>query len=518
MKPVASASGGTAYQAGDSHSEAMVNFHPVFRGPDGEVLPNRDKIVARARDLTRNNGWAAGGVAKEVDSVIGGAFRPLVKPDWKALGLDADWASDFKLAVEAKWRSYSDDPRKLCDVTRSQSVAQMFSMAYRNYLTEGDALGVLGWKEDRPIKTCLRIMDPDLLSNPNGHQDSMHLRGGVHKDKEGAAKGYNFRQAHVGDRAAALEAQRWKYVPRETEWMRPIVLHFFDKTRDGQSRGVSRLAPIIEKLRMEDHYSRVELQAAVINAVLAAFIKTPMGPDAIDELFGEDGGSSGFSDYQVDRAEYYKAKDGITLGGARLTQLYSGDEIGTVPTARPAAQYADFESAVLRQIAAGLGQSYEQLSADWSKTNYSSARAAMIDIWRGWTARRAAFAQGFCQPFYMAWLEEIVRNGHVPLPSRAPDFRENWVVYARTKWIGPGKGFVDPVKEVQAAALRVAIGLSTLEEEAAELTGSDHLENLEQIKREIESMPEGSLHPMQESFAKLLGHNGGPPMDERETR
>ncbi len=176
-----------------------------------------------------------------------------------------------------------------------------------------------------------------------------------------------------------------------------------------------------------------------------------------------------------------------------------------VKTARPAAQFADFESAILRNIASGLGISYEQLASDWSKVNYSSARAALIEIWRSWTARRVAFGQGFCQLFFMAWLEEQVLDGHIRLPHNAPDFRANWTSYARAKWIGPGKGFVDPVKEVQASAMRVALGLSTLEEEAAELTGSDWSENVDQIKFEIKQMPDGVLHPMQESFAKLLG-------------
>ncbi|MCD1621246.1 phage portal protein, partial [Salipiger manganoxidans] len=139
----------------------------------------------------------------------------------------------------------------------------------------------------------------------------------------------------------------------------------------------------------------------------------------------------------------------------------------------------------------------EQLASDWSKTNYSSARAAMIEIWRGWTARRTAFAQGFCQLFFMAWLEEQVLDGHITLPRGAPDFYAYWPAYARAKWIGPGKGFVDPVKEAQAAAMRVALGLSTLEEEAAELTGTDYADNMEQIGREIAAMPKGMLHPAQ---------------------
>ena len=497
--------GTTPYVAADTGIDTLSGYLPSNRAADAEVLPGRDRITARARDLGRNNGWAAGAISKEVDGVIGANFRPLLKPDWRALGLSSEWAQAFKEVVEARWRLYADDPRKLCDTTRSQSMSQIFGTAYRTYMIEGEAIGLVNWRALRPFKTTLRLVDPDLLSNPFEAADEARLRGGVEVTRDGVARAYHFRQGH---RDASWpntgEAMSWKRIGREGQNGRPQVIHFFDKLRDGQTRGVSRLAPIVERLRMEDHYSRVELQAAVINAILAAFIKSPMGPEMMDEMFGEGDGDS-FLRYQSGRASFYGDRGGVRLGGARIQTLYPNDEIGMVSTARPAAQFADFEAAVLRHIASGMGISYEQLASDWSKTNYSSARAAMIEIWRGWTARRTAFAQGFCQLFFMAWLEEQVLDGHIVLPRGAPDFYAYWPAYARAKWIGPGKGFVDPVKEAQAAAMRVALGLSTLEEEAAELTGTDYADNMEQIGREIAAMPKGMLHPAQESFAKLLG-------------
>ncbi|WP_146592213.1 phage portal protein [Puniceibacterium confluentis] len=504
--------GSTPYAAADPGIDTLAGYLPQNRAADAEVLPGRDRVTARARDLVRNNGWAAGGVSKEVDSVIGSNFRPLLKPDWRALGLTAGWAREFKEVVEARWRLYADDPRRFGDTTRSQTLPQMFGLAYRTYIIEGEALGLVNWRPHRPTRTTLRLVDPDLLSNPDDGADEARLRGGIEISRDGASRAFHFRQGHRDTSWPDITASfTWKRIAREGRNGRPQVIHFFDKVRDGQTRGISRMAPIVEKLKMEDHYSKVELQAAVINAVLAAFIKSPMGPDVIDDLFADNGGE-GFLKYQGARSAFYGDGNGIRVGGARVQTLYPNDEIGMVSTARPAAQFADFESAVLRQIASGMGISYEQLASDWSKTNYSSARAAMIEIWRGWTARRTAFAQGFCQPFFMAWLEEMVMDGHIALPSGAPDFYTFLPAYSRAKWIGPGKGFVDPVKEAQAAAMRVALGLSTLEEEAAELTGTDYADNMEQIKSEIDAMPEGTLHPMQESFAKLLGHNGGPQM------
>ncbi|WP_321829755.1 phage portal protein [Thalassovita sp.] len=514
---------GSSYVAGDSSADSMSSFHPAQKSADAEVLPARDKVTARARDLARNNGWAAGGINKEVDSIIGANFRPILKPDWKALGLSEEWASEFKERAEADWRAYADDPRKFADVTRSQTVSAMFGLGYRTFCIEGEALGVVSWMPNRLTHTALRVVDPDLMSNPDGQPDSPRLRSGVVLNKYGAATHYWFRQAHPNNGLSYSEGEefQWKRIPREKRFGRPVVLHHFDKTRDGQTRGISRLAPIIEKLKMEDHYSKVELQAAVLNAVLAAFIKSPMGPNVLDELI-EAGGDEGdntlfdsFARMNTSRSDHY-GDSGIKVGGARVTTLYPNDEIGMLNTARPAAQFADFEGAVLRNIASGLGISYEQLASDWSKTNYSSARAAMIEIWRSWTARRISFAQGFCQPFFMAWLEEKVMNGHYQLPRNAPDFRENWLFYSRAKWVGPGRGFVDPVKEAQASAMRVALGLSTLEDEAAELTGSDFKENIAQIKREMSDMPKDCLHPMQESFAKLIGHNGGPSIQDED--
>lgn len=43
---------------------------------------------------------------------------------------------------------------------------------------------------------------------------------------------------------------------------------------------------------------------------------------------------------------------------------------------------------------------------------------------------------------------------------------------------------LDPIKDVNGAALRVKYGLTTREREAAEMTGSDLEENLEQIAYE----------------------------------
>jgi capsid protein len=73
----------------------------------------------------------------------------------------------------------------------------------------------------------------------------------------------------------------------------------------------------------------------------------------------------------------------------------------------------------------------------------------------------------------------VARRGGAAGAVDAPDFYENRYAYSRCRFIFGGKGWVDPVKEAQAAVLRVAGGLSTLEQECAE-QGLDYEEVLDQ--------------------------------------
>ena len=103
----------------------------------------------------------------------------------------------------------------------------------------------------------------------------------------------------------------------------------------------------------------------------------------------------------------------------------------------------------------------------------------MLEAWRYFNARRQWIATYWAKPVYELWLEEAINRGIID----APDFYERRAAWIRCKWIGPGRGWVDPVKEVKAAQLRMQIDLSTLEDECA-AQGLDWEEVLEQLARE----------------------------------
>jgi len=147
--------------------------------------------------------------------------------------------------------------------------------------------------------------------------------------------------------------------------------------------------------------------------------------------------------------------------------------------------------ATLRHIAAGMNLPYELLLKDFSKTSYSSARASMLEAWRYFNGRRRWLTDTWLKPVYELWLEEAVNTGHV----QAPEYYQNRYAYQRARFIFGGRGWVDPVKEAQAAQIRVMAGLSTLEKECAE-QGEDYEEILDQQAIEQAMRQERGLPPL----------------------
>ena len=345
----------------------------------------------------------------------------------------------------------------------------------KNPIYEGKIALVL-WLPERSVATTLQLVEPDRLSNPNNCTDTKTLRGGVEIDRFGAPIAYHILKEHPGDYWSA--SLQWEHIPAYTSFGRRRVLHIHDINRIGQTRGKPILSSIMPMFKMLDHYERSELQAAIVNAMIAAFIETPMGGEELNELFG------GSSDDYLNAKKDWQVK----LEGGSIIPIFPGDKVAPFTPSRPNSAYGSFVENLLRHIGTGLNIPYELLLKDFSKTNYSSARSALLEAWRYFNGRRQWLADYWATPVYELWLEEMVNKGLVD----APDFYANHYAYTRCKWIGPGRGWVDPVKEAQACQLRMDIGLSTLENECAS-QGLDWEEVVEQRVREKNKLKEMGL-------------------------
>jgi lambda family phage portal protein len=484
-----------AYRAADMRGREVEGWNPWIKSPDSEINAHRDRMVARQRDLVRNDGWAAGGVDRIIDNTVGAHFRLIAKPDYMALGradkrFDATWATEYGAAVEAEWRMWADDLGCFCDGGRTLDMTAIFRMAMRQDLIDGEALAYLMWLPDfvgsygARYATTVLMVESDRLSNPNQIQDTAGMRGGVEIDQIGAPQAYYLRREEQNDPYLSAESMIWDRLPRETAFGRPVVIHAFEKERPTQHRGVSVLAPVLARFRMLGIYDQTELQSAVQQASIRTFITSPFSHDTLNSALSAS--DEGLPQYQMDRAEYHRSLH-TSIGGARLPSLYPGESIQTVADDSKKS-FADFEAAVLRSISSRFGLSEGQLSQDYSRTNYSSARAALLEAWKTMARRKGTFTRRFANPIYGAWLEEALATRLADvLPKGAPAFPEWRTAYARCNWLGPARGWIDPVRERQGAVLGLDAGFSTLERECAE-QGLDWREAIQQRAVEIDMM------------------------------
>lgn len=482
----------SAYAAADQGHQSLAGWMPPMQSADAEWLRDRNISIARIRDLERNEGWVSAGIDRQVDMLVGGALRLNSKPDAEALGISQDEAHALGRSIQSKWRAWAEDPIFRCDSERQLPFAGLAGLAAREFVGVGESVAVLRWIERAgwPARTAVQIIDPDRLSNPNGAPDSETLRGGVEKDGDGAPIAYHIRREHPSD-VFGLTADpfHWDRIERWDQvvpgWDRPKVLHLYDKRRPGQTRGISRFVANIVKTRLLSRYSENEVKTAAINATILGSIYTELGAEYAAERLGNDAGQTNWSEFNTQRADFYK--DRRVMEDARFLTLFPSDKLDLNVQPRQTAGYPAFQTAFLQAFAASLGISYEQLSMDWSRTNYSSARAALNEVWRGVQRLRAILVWGFALPVFAAWLEDAIDAGEVELPEGAPDFYDAPAAYLRCEWIGPGRGFIDPVKEAQAAKMRQDGRISTLEREAAEQGGDWEL-IIEQLARERAEM------------------------------
>ncbi|WP_127142849.1 phage portal protein [Pelagibacterium montanilacus] len=489
----------SAYAAADQGHQSLAGWMPPMQSADAEWLRDRDVSVSRIRDLERNDGWVSAGIDRQVDMLVGGALRLNSKPDADALGISHEAAHELGRSIQTVWRDWADDPIFRSDAERQQTFSGLAGMAAREFVGIGEALGVLRWKERAgwDFRTALHMVDPDRLSNPYGQPDSEFLRKGVAKDEDAAPIGYWIRRGHPSDVFGMnSDPFTWDYFERwhETElgWQRPGVVHLYDKRRPGQSRGVSRLVANLVKTRMLSRYSESEVRTAAINASIIGAIYTQLGSEYAAERLGNDDSNVDWSGFNTQRAEFYKNRQ--VLDEARFLTLFPTDKLEMNTEPRQTAGYPAFQRAFLQGLSTSLGISYEQLSMDWSQTNYSSARAALNEVWRGVQRLRSILIWGFAMPIFAAVLEDALDRELVDVPRGCADFYERPAAWLRSQWIGPGRGFIDPVKEAQASALRRAGRISTLEREAAE-QGEDWEFLLEQIAREDAEFARLSVDP-----------------------
>jgi len=517
---------GGALEGAERHDRETVNWTPSMRSPDQIINGAKPMADARSRDMVQNNGYAAGAEALHKDSIVGSQYRLNACPNWRVLGVSEEWAEEFQVVVENRFHTIAESEDCWLDASGTKTFTGLVRMAVGGFVYTGEVLGTAEWVRNdprRPLKTAIQLISPDRLCNPNGTSDNRNLRRGIVRDNNGRPVGYHFRQGHPAE-LYDLNSYVWKYVDAMKPWGRKQVIHIIDQRLPDQSRGIADMVAALKQMRMTKNFQEITLQNAVVNASYAAAIESELPTTEALATIGAGGSAiAGMSDYlgfyMGALTSYLDGSKTIAMDGVKIPHLFPGTKLNLKPIGTPGGVGSGFEESLLRNTAAALGLSYEQFARDYTKTNYSSARASMNETWKFMQSRKKSVADRLATNTYALYLEEDIANGNVPLPrGKARDWFYQPLVkdaLCRCSWIGASRGQIDETKETQAALLRIAGGLSTYEKECARL-GDDFREVFEQRARE-----QGLINKLGLSFSTSItkpnGQNTTESVDDNTT-
>lgn len=449
-----------SYTGASRTRRSLSEYLPTGGDADTDLLFDLPLLRKRSRDLIRNNPLSLGAINTVCTNVVGTGLKFQARIDREFLGMADEAADQWESNVEREFRLWAESAD--CDASRTLKFAGIQELVFRSTLENGDCFVLMPYisRGDNPYSLCLQIIEADRITNKDNLADSDTLVAGVQKDQYGAPIEYHILKGHPGN-IYSMKNREWMVVPAFGSITgRRNVIHLYRVLRPGQTRGVPYLAPVIESLKQLGNYTDAEVMAAVVSSYFTVFVKSPQGETDLAPMqpISEVGGSISDPDYK--------------LGNGAIVGLAEGEDISTANPGRPNAQFDPFVQAILRQIGVALELPFEVLIKHFT-ASYSAARAALLEAWKFFTARREWLAQNFCQTVYEAWLTEAIASGRINAPGFIGGDPAIRAAFLGSEWTGPAPGQIDPLKEIQAAKERVDLGVSTLSRETAALTGED---------------------------------------------
>lgn len=437
---------GVRRQAG-SHFGTLANWLP-FQSSTQDIPRERRLIALRAEDLLENDPHAVSLVGGMSTNVVGAGVKVQSRLDAEALGISPEEARQVQAQAERAWGIWC----KEADAGGRMHFDELQYLTMHTALGLGEAVHLCRMLKpkdhpERSFQFALRPVSPHRLSTPSDLLHDPTISDGVQLGPDGQALGCWLQEPDpfTGRLADSAAASQYVYNPVRAAH-RPVVLHVFPTTKPEQVRGASILAPAMKMFRDLNDCLDYNLVGQIITAAfpVAVYTENPqahLGPAAL---------------HSAEDKRYYSE---VVPG--KFFYLNTNERIQSLANANPPATFAPFIERILRAVGSAAGMPYEVVAKDFSKTNYSSARAALLEAWRVFTRYQQWLVRAFCQVCYEAVFEEAWLLDKIRLPKGAPFFYDARHDWTRSRWIPPRRGHVDPLKEMAANIEGLKAGVLT---------------------------------------------------------
>lgn len=215
------------------------------------------------------------------------------------------------------------------------------------------------------------------------------------------------------------------------------IIHLFRQDRPQQNRGVSWFAQVLHSLNMVDELQYTQLVRLKLAASITAVVTKQPSTLPIDQQIAE-------------------REDEWSLNAGTVQYINAGENI-EFPTIPNPEGFEGVSKQTLRQIAVGLGITYEALTGDLSSVNFSSARIGEIQFRQNVEAWRwNLFIPLFMDSVFECFKKYCELNG---ITSKE----------INVEWVPAQRILMDPQTEIDSTASAIRNGLMSYQGALREL-------------------------------------------------
>jgi lambda family phage portal protein len=405
------------------------------KSADSDIRYALKAMRARSRDLCQNNDYTRRYLNLVSTNVIGPKGITLQVRARETNGALDQVANQQLEAAFAAWGQPG-----VCTVDGKLSWVDAQRVFIESVARDGEAFVLFVEDNANPFRFRLQFIDPDFIDQDknemlaNGNQ----IRMGIEVDSTGRAIAYHVRVKDPNDYQVGASDMKTVRIPADR------MIHAFRVDRIGQTRGTPWTATAMTRLKMLGGYEEAELVAARVSASKMGFFVSESG----DEYQGDGNNVDGSLSMDVQPGQF--------------AQLPAGVDFKAYDPQHPSTAFRDFEKAMLRGIASGLGVSYTSLANDLEAVSYSSIRQGLLEERDHWRLVQGWVVEHFCQPVYLRWLRQTLDAGVVNLPAN------KYFKFSATQWVPRGWQWVDPRNEAEAQIVAINNGLMTRTQALAE--------------------------------------------------
>jgi len=407
---------------------------------DGAASPEvRKTLRQRARYEVANNSYAKGIVLTLANDCIGTGARLQLLTDDDATNRRVETAF-------AEWAKAVNLAEKL----RTMRMAKC---------TDGEAFALLtdnpGLRS--PVNLDVKLIEADRVTSPVPAPLTLSNEvDGIHLDPYGNPRTYSILRQHPGD--LALWNPGYDYVSADA------VVHWFRSDRAGQHRGIPELTPALSLFADLRRYTLAVIGAAETAADFAAVLFT-------------DAPANG-------EAQALEPMDVVELEKRMATVLPDGWRLGQIDAKQPSTGYSEFKREILNEIARCLNLPFNIAAGNSAGYNYASGRLDHQTYYKSIRVEQAHLAEAVLDRIFRAWVDEAMLTTDLAVLRHLREVTHQWFF--------DGTEHVDPAKEANAQATRLASNTTTLAAEYAR-QGKDWETELRQRAKEQALMRELGL-------------------------